>query len=205
MSMQPSAWCRVSSYKARQLMQIEPFLPFSFPQACRASSREALCQADVVGEAVTRVAARQCMPVCLGRCAMRCPLLAALLLRTLSSLRHADLTKTSVWAATAWWSHWTGATCNRALELQACLSLLSGRGVTTNGLDGLYGFVQLRSILLGVAWLCGLRPVHRFLARCANQDIPGLSYCDNSLPCSDNILKLFQAVVRDCARFRPGG
>jgi hypothetical protein len=69
---------------------------------------KALCEADVV-EAVTRVAAS----------------VSASALGIVAWARRPQ-TKTSM----AWWSHWTGTTCNRALELklQSCLSLLSGVG-----------------------------------------------------------------------------
>lgn len=82
----------------------------AFPQTYRACVQPGtLCETYAM-EAVARVAAS------MGEKSF--DMLLSLQLSALSSLRHADLTKTSLWVSTAWWSHWTGTTCNRALALE---------------------------------------------------------------------------------------
>ena len=88
--------------------------------------------------------------------------------------------------ATAWWwSHWTGTTCNRALELlKACC-----RAWGNSKRIGRFGRVleQRRCNWQGrvVVWPAESCCCHRFEARCANRDIPTRSYRDNSLPQCD--------------------
>lgn len=85
-----------------------PLLPL--PQTCRACSRE-LCVRRGCGRSggTDRVRKR-------ARMALMADVLLAL--PHYCRLGTSTLAKTSLWLVTAWWTHWTGTTCNRALLLK---------------------------------------------------------------------------------------